>query len=197
MCARGGLDLGVGRARPSSSSSSSTSGRDRVGSAWTSVKSGSGTSLELGDRLEQAGVRGDDDRLLALGLGRRDRAAGLAARRAAGWRRRARRCAARGSCRRPTSLVACRTPATDAPVSSSTAATKRKTARTSTPSVADQAADDALEQLADLAAVGARRATGPAARNRQMPPERNGRTAGSTGRSTRIAPIAASAGGTA
>ena len=104
--------------------------------------------------------------------------------------------------------------ATDAPVSSSTAATNRKIARmcapmlpasVSTPqsSVSPTIPPRVLTQSAFHHS--GRSPPGPTvpadrpsvtARNRQIAPERNGRTAGSTGRSIRIAPVASRPTGT-
>jgi hypothetical protein len=106
------------------------------------------------------------------------------------------------------------TPATDAPVSSSTAARNRKTARMCAPTLpaADSTAQSSVSPTMPPRALTqspshhpGRSPPGPTvpaesprvtAPNRQIPPDRNGRTAGSTGRSIRIAPVPASATGT-
>jgi hypothetical protein len=62
---------------------------------------------------------------------------------------------------------------------------------------ADQAPDDALEQAADLAAVGLPQPQAGRQQQAQGRRRETARTAGSTGRRTSSAPIAASAGGTA
>ena len=112
--------------------------------------------------------------------------------------------------------VALITPATDAPVSSSTPARKRKTARMWAPIVpasvvTTQSRVSPVIPPRVLTHSGShqsgRSPPGPTpsvpadrpsvtATNRQMAPARNGRTAGRTGRSIRIAPAATSATGT-
>ena len=113
------------------------------------------------------------------------------------------------------SVVALTTPATEAPVSSSTAARNRKTATMWAPTVpsaveAPQYRPSPTTPPRGRTHSGSQRTSVPpgpnpsvpAARpsvraaNRHSPPERNGRTAGSISRSTRMAPVASSATGT-
>ena len=113
------------------------------------------------------------------------------------------------------SVVAFTTPATEAPVSSSTAARNRNSATMwapTTPSAVEipQYSPSPTSPPRGRTQSGSQRTASPPgpspsvpaarpsvkARNRHSPPDRNGRTAGSISRMTRIAPAASSATGT-